>query len=90
MNKILTGIVALILMGCDYNLTPEERAAKESAEQRARLDAAIKRVETLQAQARACDKNDGVIDIRDIGCNRYGCDSVQVLCKDGMSKIFPR
>lgn len=90
MNKLVVFAFALILCGCQKSLTPEEEAAQISAEKEANVQNALKRVEALQTQMHACDKNDGIADVIDTNCYKYGCGAVLVTCKDGMSRQFNR
>lgn len=79
-------VSALFLTGCIKQQTEAERAQ----ERLERLEEQQRRIDSLNAQANACVKNDGIADVQETKCSRYGCDAVMVTCKDGMSKTFPK
>ena len=72
-------VASALLTACGPPATPAERVAEEKA-----------RVEMLQGQFHACDKNDGVADIDNFGCYKGNCRGVVVTCNDGMKKEFTR
>ncbi len=87
MKKLMLIISMLVcaLAACskktDYN--PEQ-------ERQARIEAQQFRVESLKAQAHACDKNDGIKDVPEQYCGRYGCSNIVIQCNDGMQRVFPK
>jgi cytochrome c biogenesis protein ResB len=89
MNKFLfVMLIVLSLSGCFQSQTPEARKAYEEQERADRIARQQRKIDILQAKYHACDKNDGIKDIREGICNKGFCSAEVVICKDGMQRVF--
>lgn len=84
MKCVYALLLAVGLMACRG---PKTEAEKDK-ERLQRLEESRVRIEQLQLQASACDKNDGIKDISPAYCSRGRCSGTIVMCNDGMERRF--
>jgi hypothetical protein len=80
-------IFAVLILAVGCSPKSETEVEKERVE---RVNLAKKKIQFLQEQFHACDKNEGVKDIDGYNCYKGGCRAVMIECNDGMSKIMDK